>query len=164
MAVSSESTLYLTCAETAQEVRKMLKAQFPGVRFSVRSRTYAGGASIDVRYGDGPSVPQVDAAIEGFRGADFDGMIDLKTYRKALVAMPSGEVREVRYGADFIHVQRDFEAAPRAVAIGVAWVEREYGVKWDGGYEQRWPCGGMVGDTWRVFEAVRRFAYRADSR
>jgi hypothetical protein len=41
---------YLSAAETAVLVRAELKAAFPGVKFSVKTHTYAGGASIDVRY------------------------------------------------------------------------------------------------------------------
>jgi len=41
---------YLTCAETAQLVRAALREAFPEVRFSVRSKVYAGGASINITY------------------------------------------------------------------------------------------------------------------
>ena len=41
-------TKYFTCAETAKLIRQSLKEAFPGVKFSVRSSTYSGGASIDV--------------------------------------------------------------------------------------------------------------------
>ena len=44
----SAEVRYLTCAETAKLARAALKQAFPGVRFSVRSDTYAGGASIHV--------------------------------------------------------------------------------------------------------------------
>jgi hypothetical protein len=40
------NTQYLSCAETAKLVRAALKESFPGVKFSVKSSTYAGGASI----------------------------------------------------------------------------------------------------------------------
>jgi hypothetical protein len=46
---------YLSCAETAKLVRKVLKTAFQGVKFSVRSDTYSGGASIDIRWTDGPN-------------------------------------------------------------------------------------------------------------
>ena len=49
---------YLTTAETAKLVRERLKAEFPGVRFSVRSQSYSGGSSIHVGWLDGrPRVP-----------------------------------------------------------------------------------------------------------
>ena len=46
---------YLTAAETAKLIRKALKASFPGVKFSVRSKSYSMGASVNVSYIDGPS-------------------------------------------------------------------------------------------------------------
>lgn len=40
-------TQYMTTAETAKMVRRALGEAFPGVKFSVRSKTYAGGSSND---------------------------------------------------------------------------------------------------------------------
>jgi hypothetical protein len=71
---------YLTVAETAKLVRAALKREFPGVKFSVRSSSYAGGAAIDVTWTDGPQDDAVKAVTGRYSGADFDGMIDLKTY------------------------------------------------------------------------------------
>jgi hypothetical protein len=69
---------YLTCAETAKMVRAALREAFPGVKFSVRSDVYSGGASIDVRWTDGPSVKQVRAVTWLYEGSRFNGMCDLK--------------------------------------------------------------------------------------
>jgi hypothetical protein len=41
---------YITAAETARLVRAKLARTFPSVRFSVRTKTYSGGASINVSY------------------------------------------------------------------------------------------------------------------
>lgn len=121
---------YLTCAQTAKLVRAALKQAFPDLRFSVRSKTYSGGASINVSYSGGPCTPPVQAVVNAYRGADFDGMVDLKTYNRhyllpdgsvrlssyypdgtsgpvgVVQALPEG-AREVRFGADFIFVTRD---------------------------------------------------------
>ena len=72
---------HLRCAETAPFVRKALAVAFPGIKFSVRSETYSGGASITVSWTDGPRTPEVEAITRRLEGADFDGMIDLKSYR-----------------------------------------------------------------------------------
>lgn len=40
-----ESRKYLSCAETAKLLRQALKESFPGVKFSVRSSVYSGGAN-----------------------------------------------------------------------------------------------------------------------
>ncbi len=43
---------YFSAADTAKLVRAALKRSFPGTRFSVRSKTYSAGASIDVSWMD----------------------------------------------------------------------------------------------------------------
>ena len=75
-----KETRYLSCAETAKLVRGALKREFPGVKFSVRSKTYSGGASIRVRWTDGPTTESVKAVASVYAGGGFDGMIDMKYY------------------------------------------------------------------------------------
>lgn len=41
---------YVSVADMAKELRKALKAAFPGQKFSVTSKSYSGGASIHVGY------------------------------------------------------------------------------------------------------------------
>lgn len=69
--------------ETAALIRKALKADFPGFKFSVRSSRYAGGASIDVSWNDGPIPSAVEKIIEPFGGKGFDGSIDMAYYKQA---------------------------------------------------------------------------------
>jgi hypothetical protein len=95
-------TKYLSCADTAALVRKALKESFPGIKFSVRSSTYSGGASIRVGWTDGPNAAQVEAVVKVFEGSYFDGSID---YKGSLSAMVDGEV--VHFGADSISCSRD---------------------------------------------------------
>lgn len=97
---------YLSCAETAKLVRAALKAEFPGIKFSVRSSTYAGGASIHTSWVDGPTGADVDAVQKLYAGATFDGMIDLKSYHTSLLVDEDGNPREVHFGADFVFGQR----------------------------------------------------------
>ena len=80
MPTTTTDKVYLSAAETAKLVRKALKGKFPGVKFSVRSSTYSGGASVSIGWTDGPTTAEVDAVTGIFAGASFDGMIDLKTY------------------------------------------------------------------------------------
>jgi hypothetical protein len=97
---------YVSVTDTAKLLRGALKAAFPKVTFSVRSSKYAGGASIDVGWTDGPTEAQVKAVTELYRGATFDGMQDLKEYHSTLLGAPDGSVREVHFGADFIFTNR----------------------------------------------------------
>lgn len=112
---------YLTCAETAKLVREALKRHRPKVKFSVRSKTYSGGASIDIHWTDGPRTKAVDAVAKRFEGADFDGMQDLKSTHCTVLSQPDGSVQEVRFGADFIFTSRSESdratAHPKALAL-----------------------------------------------
>lgn len=103
---------YLSCAETAKLVRAALKESFPGVKFSVRSSVYSGGASINVNYVDGPNYEQVKAVVSVFEGSYFDGMTDYKGLNYSSI-----DGQEVRFGADFIFVNRKFTAP---VLVGAA--------------------------------------------
>ena len=96
-------TTYISCADTAKLVRAALKESFPGVKFSVKSSVYAGGASINVSYIDGPCGGQVEAVAKAFQGAYFDGMTD---YKGSNYNTLDGQA--VRFGADFIFVNRKF--------------------------------------------------------
>lgn len=80
---------YLTVAETAKLVRLELAKNFPGFKFSVRSKSYSGGASIDVSWTDGPRAKEVDQVIKGFEGRSFDGMNDLATRQDSWI-LPDG--------------------------------------------------------------------------
>lgn len=88
---------YLSCAETAKLVRAALKKEFPGAKFSVRSSTYSGGASIHVSWTDGPTSAAVDEVVGPYAGADFDGMIDLKIHNETWL-LPDGTVTTARGG------------------------------------------------------------------
>jgi hypothetical protein len=118
-------------------VRSALKAAFPATRFSVKSKTYAGGASITVSWNDGPTIHAVDPVVRAFSGAGFDGMIDLKYYVSSWLlpdgtvqhahspgtegsrgcdpaydhAKPHPDAKLVHFGADYIFTQRDLSPA-----------------------------------------------------
>jgi hypothetical protein len=112
-------TKYFTCAETSKLIRQSLKEAFPGVKFSVRSSTYSGGASIDVSWTDGPNAAQVESITKGFKAAYFDGSID---YQGSIHHMMDGE--QARFGADYITASRRYSDA--AVDRAIASVSRRY--------------------------------------
>ena len=98
---------YYSTVETAKEIRKTLKTAFPkslypGLKFSVRSRKYSGGSSIDISWVDGPKTKDVDAVVDMFQGADFDGMQDMKIYRDNILYNGSA----ASFGVDFIFCSR----------------------------------------------------------
>lgn len=63
-------------AETAKKIRKALKDAFPGVKFSVRTRTYSMGSTVDVEWTDGPSEGRVSDVVRRFKSMSFDGRDD----------------------------------------------------------------------------------------
>ena len=99
---------YISVADTAKLVRKALKANFPGVKFSVRSKSYSGGASIDVDWAFGPVPEEVEKVAGRYAGADFDGMQDLMTYHDEEGVDENGKMQRVHYGADFIFCHRGY--------------------------------------------------------
>lgn len=106
------TTQYLSAAETAKLIRASLKEAFPGVKFGVRSSTYSGGASVYVRWVDGPNEAQVEAVAGNFKGSYFDSGID---YKGSVLHMIGGQ--PTRFGADFVFVAREYSDAAVARAI-----------------------------------------------
>jgi len=104
------TTEYISVTDTAKIIRKELKANYPGIKFSVRSEKYAGGASINIDWTDGPTASEVDGIVQGFRGADFDGSTDSMHYRNDLVPDPVDGFKVVHYGAHFIFTNRKTSA------------------------------------------------------
>lgn len=100
---------YLTCAETATMVRRALKTHWPSVKFSVISKTYAGGASITVTWTNGPTSSDVKRITDLYEGADFNSMEDLKTYHDTILFDDKGKMEQVvSMGADYIHTNRQY--------------------------------------------------------
>ena len=93
---------YISPADTAKLLRAALKNSFPSTKFSVRTHTYAGGASINVSYTDGAAYDEVEAVAQKFAGASFDGMRDLMEYHTAQF-----DGQDVRFGANFVFVNRN---------------------------------------------------------
>lgn len=122
----SNRTEYIDAADVAKLVRKALKSNFPGIKFSVRTSKYAGGASINVKWTDGPRQSDVEAVTRLYTGATFDGMRDLKEYHSSILTDEDGNVREVRFGADFIFCSRNHSA--ERVEKAVAKVEGDFGL------------------------------------
>lgn len=129
---------YVSCADTAKLVRKSLKAVFPDVVFSVRSKTYSGGASIDVSWTDGPRTRKVEAIAKRFEGASFDGMIDLKS---SVAREWQGQA--VRFGSDFVFCSRNISNWEEKEAEALAYFLGHYRTE-----------GGKFGGYW-IEDCVR---------
>jgi len=95
----------LSVAETAKLLRTALKDTHPGVKFSVRSHSYSGGASVRVGWTDGPTQREVEATAQRYKGASFDGMTDMMSYHDTLLSTEDG-AELVSFGADFVSCSR----------------------------------------------------------
>lgn len=74
-------TLSESPTDTAKNIKRALKAQFPETKFSVRTLRKAEGATVDVQWLNGPTTPAVDAVVKGFEGSHVTRrMIFLATY------------------------------------------------------------------------------------
>ena len=83
---------YLTVTETATLIRVTLKKRYPEIKFSVRSKSYSGGASIDISWTDGARTKEVNSIVKGFEGRSFDGMNDLATCQDCWL-LPDGSAQ-----------------------------------------------------------------------
>lgn len=110
---------YISTTDTAKLIRKSLKEAFVGVRFSVISDKYSGGSSIRIRWIDGPTTEQVDEIVGRFEGSYFDGSID---YKGSRFAMMGGE--QVHFSADFVFTTR--EHSDEAIVDAVTSLVTEY--------------------------------------
>lgn len=66
----------------AENIRRELKAAFPGVNFSVKTKSFSGGNDINISWTDGPTTEEVQAITSKYEEGSFDGMVDMYNYHK----------------------------------------------------------------------------------
>lgn len=120
-----------TAAQAAKLIRQELKAKFPHVSFSVRSRNFAGGDAVDISYTNGIPTKEIDAVVSKYQEGHFDGMTDMYEYDNMRKDIPQ---------AKYVHVQR--EITPEVRAAVKAEIAADYGFK-DANDEKEWreKCG-----------------------
>jgi len=64
----------------SRNIKKELAHTFPGQKFSVKSRSYSGGNSIDVSWDDGPTKVEVEVIVSKYEEGHFNGMEDIYEY------------------------------------------------------------------------------------
>ena len=95
----------ISSKDTAKMIRKILKQNFKGTKFSVKMNR---GSSININWIDGPTEDQVKSKVGHMHGASFDGMIDLKTYHDTIVKTEDGEKIKIHFGNDYLFTGRNF--------------------------------------------------------
>ncbi len=94
----------------AKNMRTLLKAAWPKVKFSVTGSSFSGGNSIRVSWTDGPTSDEVDKIVDRFSPGWFDGMTDSYNYR-------TSPWSELFGSAKYISTSRDYSDALVAKAI-----------------------------------------------
>jgi len=70
-------------ARAAKNLRIELSQTFPGIKFSVRSSSFAGGNDVTISWTLGPTRKEVKAIADKYQDGHFDGMIDLYEYDRS---------------------------------------------------------------------------------
>lgn len=130
----------VSAVDAAKIIRARLKAEYPGVRFSVRKER--GSGSLRITWTDGPTEEDVKA-LARLDGQGFDGMIDLRYYKThwlmpdgsvtlcetrgtgdnggsvpaQLHAPPSPDARRVAFSTSFVFFRREQSDEARAAAV-----------------------------------------------
>lgn len=115
--------VYSNPTEAAKGIRAELKTAFPGVKFSVRTKYFSMGNSIDVSWAFGPTTKAVDAIIGKYAYGRFDGMTDSSSHEDTLVSMADGTVK-VLGGAKYVHSSRRYHVADGDYKAESAFLER----------------------------------------
>jgi hypothetical protein len=87
-------------AQAAASIKKELSAAFPGIKFSVKSKSFSMGNSVDVSWELGPTSKEVDVILDKYTEGDFDGMTDSYNYRK------NDQFRASHGSAKYVHGSR----------------------------------------------------------
>lgn len=85
----------------AKNIRTELKRVFPGVKFSVRSKSYSMGNSINIDWIDGPTVERVESVTQKYQYGDFDGMEDIYNSRCA-------QFNDIFGGSKYVFENREY--------------------------------------------------------
>lgn len=97
-------------------IRRELKAKFPGVKFSVRKRSYD---SVSVNWTDGPTEEQIKEVTAKYRDSYFDGMQDMSV-------SCSSPFNEIYGGVGYVFVDRDYSDAMKKRAIGILKIKYDH--------------------------------------
>jgi hypothetical protein len=122
--------------QVTSNIRKELKAKFPGVKFSVRKRSYD---SVSVNWIDGPTEEEVKAVTDKYKDSYFDGMQDMSVS----CASPFNRIYG---GVGYVFTDRDYSDGMKQKAVDV--VSKKFSGSVDG--EEITLARFNAGDLYRV--------------
>jgi hypothetical protein len=129
-------------ADVAAVVRRQLKRQFPGVRFSVRTRRASMCVAVVIGWTDGPASDLIRAQFDWVEDATFDGMTDCRRRRgpvniadindpqtRAELLELTGGVSLMRTSSHWLDTSREY--SPQAWDRIIEEIRRQHGVVLD---------------------------------
>lgn len=122
---------YCRLAVGTQNIKTELKRAFPGVKFSVKRKTFSGGDDINVSWDDGPTTAQVNEIIGKYAIGSFDGMTDCYNYSHSVFTDLFG-------GSKYVMANRNLTIAGVTKAWTEAGGQSEDIVPDSRGYWDRW--------------------------
>jgi hypothetical protein len=149
-------------ARAAKNMKKELEIAFPGVKFSVKSKSYSGGDSVTAYWTDGPSSKAVEAIIGKYAYGSFDGMDDSYNYDHSPYSEAIGEVLgQSKYVSESQTISDAVMAEVYRALCESYGVENEgpntridSAGEWLSTLAYRALCGIDIPATWTKFEAV----------
>jgi hypothetical protein len=87
----------------ASNIKAELRQKFPGVSFSVKSRTFANGTSVDVAWENGPTAEAVETVTGKYEEGTFNGNTDSYEYDRD---PQHEEFRRIRGSAKYVMLRR----------------------------------------------------------
>lgn len=97
----NEGGKYLTVGEKRRNLLAVLKHEFPGVKFSVRTRNGSTSDSVTVEYEDGPAKGEVEKVVNQFETTEYNAYEDYHAPRSTAVTAVCG-------GFDYAFVERKY--------------------------------------------------------
>lgn len=112
------TTLDYDTKATAVEIRKALRAAFPGVKFSLRMERGTGHGYMHLAWTDGPEEAAVSAVTDYFQSSRFDGMDDCDKPLPDKLVFVEGEQMPVTisYSCRGVLTHREFSPEVKAWA------------------------------------------------
>jgi hypothetical protein len=114
-----------TPAKASSEIRKILKQNFPTIKFSVTSKSYSMGSSVNISWTDGVTTDRVEKLVKKFQYGHFDGMQDLYEYSNSKEDIP-----QVKY----VQTKRNMSDETKEV------IKKELGITDENAYNEDRQC------------------------
>lgn len=97
---------YKDTTESASDVRKVLKAEYPNTKFSVRVKRFSMGSSVEIEWTDGPSEREVADKTAHLKGGEYlNEYINPRRTITRAVMVAAAEACARHYGVDVPEVK-----------------------------------------------------------